>query len=137
MFVDFTDTPPPPGPHFVWTDLPANEALLLWSLRHLVAAWPRCHTVYAALHRRFGDDSVGVEALLRCWLYGLAQHATRPLLIGDPACARILPDEAAMLFAVRHADRPSGAAAIDRLCGRAAAATLRPIAQAIVRATAS
>ena len=137
MFVDFLDPPLPPRSHRVWTDLPPDEALLLWSLRRLVVAWPRCHAVHAALHRRFGDDALGVEALLRCWLHGLAGHATRPLRIGDPACAHLLPDEAAMLSAFRHAATDGGAAAIDELCGRPAAAVLGPIARALAQASAS
>lgn len=131
MFVDF-DTPFPSVPRGLrWTDLPDDEALLLWSLRRMVIAWPRCHAVHAALHRRFGDDALGVEHLLRCWLTGIARHAARPLSLGDPACALILPDEGALLHALRARDDD---AALASLCGPAAAA-LRPLTLALAALT--
>lgn len=127
MFVDFA-TPFPSAPRGLrWTDLPDDEALLLWSLRRMVIAWPRCHAVHAALHRRFGDAALGVEHLLRCWLTGIARHAVRPLQLGDPACALILPDEVALLCALRARDDDP---ALTGLCGPAAAG-LRPLTAAL------
>lgn len=129
MFVDFSIARPLPR-GLRWTDLPDDEALLLWSLRRMVIAWPRCHVVHAALHRRFGDDALGVEHLLRCWLTGIARHAARPLQLGDPACALILPDEDALLYALRS----PGCAALAGLCGPGAA-TLLPLTAALAALT--
>jgi len=84
-----------------WTALPDDEALLLWSVRRLVIAWPRCHTVHAALNQRYGDAAADVETLLRALLMTVTRHARRPLAIGDPACAVILADERSLLAAVR------------------------------------
>lgn len=130
MFVDF-DSPFPSAPRGLrWTDLPDDEALLLWSLRRMVIAWPRCHAVHAALHRRYGDDALGVEHLLRCWLTGIARHAARPLRLGNPACALILPDERTLLRALRA----GGEDALIGLCGPTAAA-LRPLTVALAALT--
>ena len=116
MFVDFEtggwDCRPDDG-------LSADEALLLWSVRRLAIAWPRCHAVHVALQQRYGQDGLGVEHLVRCWLRALADRATRQLTIGQPACPMILPDEAAMLIAVRHAGDGSNRTglALASLCG--------------------
>ena len=67
-----------------------------------------------ALHRRWGDDGLGVLQLLRCWLAAIGRQAQRPLAVGDPACAMLLPDEAAMLAAIRRPDRT--AEALRNLC---------------------
>ncbi|TRW18279.1 hypothetical protein [Glacieibacterium frigidum] len=131
MFVDF-DTPFPSAPRGLrWTDLPDDEALLLWSLRRMVIAWPRCHAVHAALHQRFGEDALGVEHLLRCWLTGIARHAARPLQLGDPACALILPDEGVLLYALSQADDE---AALAGMCG-SGAASLLPLTAALAALT--
>ena len=116
MFVDFTDYPLPSRGS--WTDLPDDEALLLWSLRRLVVAWPASRAVEAALHRRWGDDGTGVMQLLRCWLVGLAARTGRSLSIGDPACALLLADEAAMLSAWRQAAAGCAATSLAELCVR-------------------
>ena len=107
-------------------DLPDDDALILWSLRRLVVAWPRCHTVHAALHLRFGDAALGIEHLLRCLLVGIARHADRGLAIGDPTCTIVLPDEADLLAAVRPG--ADAAAALNRLTGDPRAACLVPLA---------
>ena len=134
MFIDFSELPS--TPHSRWTDLPDDEALLLWSVRRMVVAWPRCHAVHAALHRRFGDDALGVEHMLRCLLIGLARHATRPLRLGDPACALLLPDEALLLLALRNSGDPARAGtAIEALSGAPAAACLLPITVALAALT--
>ena len=137
MFVDFSQ----PG-HLPHRDsgrdrpdeLPGDAALLIWSMRRLVVAWPRCHAVQAALHRRFGSEALGVEHLLRCWLAGLASHARRPLLLAQPGSASILADEGAMLFVLRQANEPEIAgAALATLCGCEAARGLLPLAVALQR----
>ena len=129
MYVDFEPSPTR-GP--CWTDLPGDEALLLWSLRRMVVAWPRSHAVHVALHRRYGDDAPGVEHLMRCLLTGIARHATRPVQLGDPACALVLPDEGALLFALRSShDVRRTAAALEGLCGRASAGALIPLVVAL------
>ncbi len=109
-------------------DLPDDEALLLWSLRRLVVAWPHCHAVHAALHARYGDAALGVEHLLRCWLYGLSRHARRQLTIGDPNCALLLADEAALLGVLHAGDR---GAALIALTGNPCAGCLTPLAASL------
>ena len=125
MLIDHTAFRRPPAV----ADLPEDDALILWSLRRLVVAWPRCHTVHAALHMRFGDAALGVEHLLRCLLVGVARHARRRLAIGDPNCAVVLPDEADLLAAVRPGD--DIAATLARLTGEASATCLLPLAAAL------
>lgn len=129
MFVDFTEEPLPRRGGS-WTDLPDDEALLLWSLRRLVVAWPASRAVEAALHRRWGDEGTGVMQLLRCWLVALAARAGRSLAIGDPACAILLPDEGAMLFAWRQAASGNAGPALAGLCARDPDG-LVPLAQAL------
>lgn len=116
----------------VWSDLPGDEGLILWSLRRMVVAWPRCHTVQAALHARYGDEALGVEHLLRCWLLGISRHATRHLVIGDPNCALLLADEGVLLFALRPAtpEIAAGQALID-LTGNPCADCLVPLARSL------
>ncbi len=117
MFIDFAESPLPGRGS--WTDLPADEALLLWSLRRLVVAWPTSLAVEAALHRRWGDEGTGVMQLLRCWLVGLAARAGRSLTIGDPACSMLLADERAMLVVWRQAwDGEYVGDALTALCTR-------------------
>lgn len=116
----------------VWADLPGDEGLLLWSLRRLVVAWPRCHAVHAALHARYGDTALGVEHLLRCWLLAVSRHARRQLVIGDPNCALLLADEGVLLFVLRPATpRDTAAAALVELTGDPAAGGLLPLAAAL------
>ncbi len=113
-------------------DLPPDEALLLWSLRRMVIAWPRCHTVHAALHARYGDTALGVEHLLRCWLLGVSRHARRQLVIGDPTCTLLLPDEAVLLAVVRGATPADAAeAALVGLTGNPCAGCLAPLAASL------
>jgi len=122
----------PPVAPTVWSDLPGDEGLILWSLRRMVVAWPRCHAVQAALHARYGDDALGVEHLLRCWLLGVSRHAKRQLVIGDPNCALLLPDEGALLLALRPATpaEAAGQALVD-LTGNPCAACLVPLARSL------
>nr|WP_295664006.1 hypothetical protein [Polymorphobacter sp.] len=122
---------PPIAPN-VWTDLPGDEGLILWSLRRMVVAWPRCHTVQVALHVRYGDDGLAIEHLLRCWLLGLSNHARRRLVIGDPNCAMLLADEGVLLFVLRPAtpEVAAGQALVD-LTGNPCAACLLPLAQSL------
>lgn len=120
------------APRSLWADLPGDEGLILWSMRRLVVAWPRCHAVQAALHARYGDDALGVEHLLRCWLTGVSRHARRQLVIGDPLCGLLLADEGALLFILRSAT-PTAArvAAIGALTGAPAATCLAPLAESL------
>lgn len=112
-----------------WSDLPGDEGLLLWSLRRMVVAWPRCHVVHAALQARYGDDGLGVEHLLRCLLTGITQHARRRLVVGDPNCTLLLPDEGALLFVLRPTTpAAAAAAAIVELTGNPCAPCLLPLA---------
>ena len=113
-------------------DLPDDEALLLWSLRRLVVAWPRCHAVHAALHMRYGDAALGVEHLLRCWLDAVSQRAQRRLAIGAPTSALVLADEALMLLVLRPATPAAiAAASLAALTGDSEAAHLLPLAAAL------
>lgn len=115
-----------------WADLPGDEGLILWSMRRLVVAWPRCHAVQAALHARYGDDALGVEHLLRCWLTGVSRHARRQLVIGDPLCGLLLADEGALLFILRRSTPDAArAAAIEALTGAPAATCLAPLAESL------
>ena len=110
------------------SDLPCDEGMLLWSMRRMVVAWPRCHTVQAALHARYGETALGIEHLLRCWLTGLSRHARRQLVIGDPNCTLLLPDEGALLFILRPTTPAEAAAeAIETLTGNPCAACLMPL----------
>lgn len=116
-------------------DLPDDAALLLWSLRRLVIAWPRCHTVHAALHARYGDAALGIEHLLRCWLLGVSRHARRQLVIGDPHCALVLGDEAALLAVLdRAAASGDVATALVALTGNPCAGCLVPLVDSLVLA---
>lgn len=116
-------------------DLPDDAALLLWSLRRQVIAWPRCHTVHAALHARYGDAALGIEHLLRCWLLGVTRHARRQLVIGDPNCALVLADEAALLGVLgRAAAGGDVATALVALTGNPGADCLLPLVAALVTA---
>ena len=114
-------------------DLPDDAALLLWSMRRLVIAWPRCHTVHAALHRRYGDAALGIEHLLRCWLLGVSRHARRQLAIGDPHCALVLADEAALLMVLsRSATGDDAAPTLVALTGDPCAGCLVPLVDSLV-----
>jgi hypothetical protein len=116
-------------------DLPDDAALLLWSLRRMVIAWPRCHTVHAALHVRYGDTALGIEHLLRCWLLGVSRHARRQLVIGDPNCALLLGDEPALLAILdRAAASGDAATALVALTGNPCAGCLLPLVDSLVLA---
>ncbi len=135
MFTDFAD--PETGPPWRAEPLPTpGEALLLWSLRRMVvmidAGDARCHWVHVALQQRYGDDGQGVEHLLRCWLVGLQRTATRCLVVGEPACALLLPDEQMLLRALRHAgdagaDSNATGQVLATLTGNDQAAALTPL----------
>jgi hypothetical protein len=116
-----------------WTTLPAAEQLMIWSIRHMLVCWPSCGPVRAALHAAYGDEALGVEHLLRCFLTGIGARATRALTVGDPTCAPLLADEDAMLFILRSAHRePTAAgAALAELCAQPHAAALLPLAAAL------
>lgn len=124
MFTDFTEPAPQPCP-----EPDADALLLLWSLRRMAVAWPRCHAVHIALQQAYGEDGLGVEHMVRCWLERLTLRATRRLVIGEPGCALLLRDEAALLLALRTAGDGSGraAATLVALTGEASAGDLEPM----------
>ena len=110
MFINFTGlNPPAPEPQQPDPRFDADELLLLWSLRRMAVAWPRCHAVHIALQQAYGDNGLGVEHLIRCWLERLTLRATRRLVIGEPGCALVLRDEATLLLALRTAGDGSDA----------------------------
>jgi len=113
--------------------LSATEATILWALRRMALMQPlgkaRCHAVHIALQQDFGDHGMGIEHLLRCWLFGLARFADRPLRFGAPACPLLLPDEALMLRSLAAPD-PQALALLIRLAGPDAARLL-PLGQAL------
>ncbi len=115
-------------------DLPDDEALLLWSIRRIVVAWPRSHVVQAALHSRYGDAGLGVEHLIRCLLVGVSRHTSRQLIVGDPNCTLVIGDEPALLMIIRLPE--SAASALIALTGNPCADCLAPLAAAYGVATA-
>ena len=125
---DPAELPARPGS---WTALPPDEALLVWSMRHLLVCWPTCGSVEAALIGRWGDDATPILHLLRCWLTGLSLHAERQFTVGDPTCGVLLHDERAMLELLR-APSPSGLA---RICRNSRAGRLLPIVTDLARLT--
>lgn len=114
-----------------------TDQRLLWALRRLALMQPigtvRCHAVHIALQQDFGDHGLGIEHLLRCLLVGLSRRADRHLVFGEPACALLLPDEAALL-AVLRSDACDCEAALAALAGPQAAALL-PIVDGLNRMT--
>lgn len=115
-----------------WTDLPGDEGLMLWSMRRMIVAWPRCHAVQAALHARYDANALGVEHLLRCWLTGLSRHARRQLVIGDPNCTLLLPDEDRLLTVLRPSTpEPVAAGAIAAVTANPLAVCLLPLAASL------
>jgi hypothetical protein len=86
-------------------DLSAAERELLWCLRRLAMMRPlgsaRDAHVHLALQRRFGDEGLGAEHLLRCLLVALARRAERPLSLRMPCCPARTTDETRLLLAWR------------------------------------
>ena len=117
-------------------DLGPTPATLLWALRRLALMQPigvaRCHAVHIALQQDFGDTGMGVEHVLRCILVGLAQVSTRRLVIGEPGCAIVMPDEVRLLALV---DGTAGAAILTQMTGAREAARLMPLFRAIISMT--
>ncbi len=118
-------------------NLCATDRRLLWALRRLALMQPigaaRCHAVHIALQQDFGDHGLGIEHLLRCLLVGLSRRADRHLVFGEPACALLLPDEAALL-AVLRSDTCDCEAALAALAGPQTAALL-PLVDGLNRMT--
>jgi len=116
--------------------LPPTEQLLLWSIRHMLVCWPSCASVRSALHDAHGDDALGIEHLLRCLLTAIGVWSTRSLAIGDPTCALLLPDEGALLYALRASRREPEAArlALMELCAEPRAGALLPLAESLADA---
>jgi hypothetical protein len=133
--VPLTRLEPAPGPS--WTDLPLPEQMLVWAMRHMLVCWPTCGSVRAALLQAHGDAATGIEHLVRCWLAGLSLYSRRPLKVGDPTCAPLLPDEGAMLYALRAAAEQRDAEAAEalvELCDEPVAICLLPLARALAEA---
>lgn len=129
---------------YAWRSVPYRiESLsvidqrLLWALRRLMLMQPigtaRCHAVHIALQQDFGEHGLGLEHLLRCLLVGLSRRANRHLVFGEPGCAMLLPDEAALLAAL-HSRGSDGEAALTALAGPQAT-TLLPLVDALNRMT--
>jgi hypothetical protein len=118
-------------------NLAVTDQRLLWALRRLALLQPigaaRCHAVHIALQQDFGDQGLGIEHLLRCLLVGLSRRADRHLVFGEPGCAMLLPDEAALLAALQYGES-DGEAALAALAGPQAA-TLLPLVEALNRMT--
>lgn len=116
-----------------WTALPPSEQLLIWSMRHMLVCWPTCGSVRGALHAAYGDDALGVEHLLRCFLTGIGVWSARALTVGDPTCAPLLADEGMILFILRAArGEPTAASdALIELCAQPRADALLPLAVAL------
>lgn len=124
---------PPPAAAGSWTALPPPEQLIIWSMRHMLVCWPSCGSVRAALHRAYGDEALGVEHLLRCLLTAVSAYSARRLQVGDPTCALLLADEAALLAILRLARQEPGAAcdALVDLCAAPQAGRLLPLAASL------
>lgn len=120
-----------PGPARIDELLPV-DARLIWAIRRLALMQPigaaRCHTVHIALQQDFGDCGLGIEHLLRCLLVGLSRRSDRQLAFGEPGCALLLRDEAALLGIFAGNAR----AGLVRLAGPAAEA-LAPLARAVTQ----
>ena len=131
--VDWCDDDPTVSSGASWTALPPAEQLLIWSMRHMLVCWPSCGSVRGALLSAYGDDALGVEHLLRCFLTGIGAWSARALTVGDPTCAPLLADEGAMLFVLRAAHREPAAAsaALAELCAAPRAEALLPLAVAL------
>ena len=117
--------------------LSATQARLLWALRRMALMQPlgraRCHAVHIALQQDFGDAGQGIEHLLRCWLVALSRHAARRVVIGEPACPMLMPDEARLLLALRLAvrDPEAAAMALVPLAGGAGGLAIVPLLAAV------
>lgn len=111
--------------------LGAVEFRLLWALRRLAVMEPlgvaRCQAVHVALQREFGEAGLGIEHLLRCWLVGLARVAARRIAVGAPGCPLVTGDELVLLRVLRAPANADAEAALERLAGNAAAASLLPL----------
>lgn len=97
-------------------ELPADQRDLLWCLRRQAMLRPlgtaRDAQVHIVLQRRFGDNGLGLEHLLRCLLVGLARRAVRPVRLHLPCRAAIAEDERRLLMALASVDRPARVAAL-------------------------
>jgi hypothetical protein len=96
--------------------LGATRREILWCLRRLAMVRPlgsaRDAHVHALLQRRFGDQGLGLEHLLRCLIVGLAQRAVRPVRLLLPCHALVADDEQRLLLALADAARPARVAAL-------------------------
>lgn len=104
------------GPGSGGDPLSDAERDLLWCLRRTAMQRPlgsaRDAQVHLLLQRRFGDQGLGIEHLLRCLLVGLARRAVRPLTLRTPCIPALTADEWRLLLALRAADAPARQAAL-------------------------
>jgi hypothetical protein len=96
--------------------LSATQRELLWCLRRLAMVRPlgraRDAHVHALLQRRFGEQGLGLEHLLRCLIVGLARRAVRPVRLHLPCHGAVADDEQRLLLALADAPRPKRVAAV-------------------------
>jgi hypothetical protein len=115
MFVQHDESGPqggPPGPRR--RDDPAGltpvQREILWCLRRLAMVRPlgsaRDAHVHALLQRRFGEQGLGLEHLLRCLIVGLARRALRPVRLHLPCHGAVAEDEQRLLLALGESRRP-------------------------------
>lgn len=93
--------------------LAGAERDLLWCLRRLALMQPlgsgRDGHVHLLLQRRYGDNGLAAEHLLRCLLVGLAHRALRKVALQRPCCLDCSDDERQLLRAIRRAAHPQRA----------------------------
>lgn len=102
--------------------LTVTQRELLWCLRRLAMVRPlgsaRDAHVHALLQRRFGEQGLGLEHLLRCLIVGLARRAVRPVRLHLPCHGAVAEDERRLLLALADAGRvPRVAAVLGPLAG--------------------
>ncbi|WP_017668222.1 hypothetical protein [Sandarakinorhabdus sp. AAP62] len=121
MFVRHEESGPEGGPSVPPrrddpAGLTAVQRELLWCLRRLAMVRPlgsaRDAHVHALLQRRFGEQGMGLEHLLRCLIVGLARRAVRPVRLHLPCHGAVAEDEQRLLLALDESRRPARLAAV-------------------------
>ncbi|MCM0031387.1 hypothetical protein [Sandarakinorhabdus limnophila] len=121
MFVQHDESGPQGGPSGPpRRDDPAGltpvQREILWCLRRLAMVRPlgsaRDAHVHALLQRRFGEQGLGLEHLLRCLIVGLARRALRPVRLHLPCHGAVAEDEQRLLLAIGESRRPVRVAAV-------------------------
>ena len=122
-------------------DLSDTQQRILSAVRRLALIQPigaaRCQAVHIALQRDFGEVGMGIEHLLRCWLVGLSRQAARRVVLGEPACPIVLPDEVQLLRVMDLAEaRPVQARdALASIAGTPCASALLPLFAGVAEMT--